>query len=112
MAIYKETIIPEVNETHKEIIESIIFEGKEMDLGKASIQVHSIGRKVDPETKDPVLVDGEFEYKGVGEIIETTLLDEAGISIDGITTEQVFSWLSKWTDYKKGEVVEGLELPE
>lgn len=108
MAIYRDTNIPAVNKKHKEIIERIIFEGKTMDFGEANIQVYSIAREVDPDTLEPIEIEGEYQYVGVPEVIKTTLAEEQNIVIDGISTMQVFAWLSKWTDYKKGENVPGL----
>lgn len=120
MAIIREENIPAEKNYWKEVVYQIAFEGTEMDMGQGVVRVTSAERLVAGSADDtPVLTpEGAMQYRRSSPTltppIQSSLAEEvgSGISIDGITPAQVFSWLSKWTDYKKGEDVPGLVLPD
>lgn len=111
MAIIKEENIPASTTYWKEVIKAISFEGRELDETQGRITILSTQRQItSAEDETPVLLDGHRVYRNNVEPITLDLATELAenVTIDGITTQQVFSFLSKWTDYKKGENVPGL----
>lgn len=113
MAIIKTEEIPAETKYYKEVISQITFQGREQDLFEGSIVIGSVKRLVqnDAPNYTPILdAEGNKQYiTGNTETFNLAVELQENISIDGLTAQQVFAWLSKWTDYKKGEVVEGME---
>lgn len=84
----------------KEVITKISFEGLELDLYSGSIVMGSIDRECD-SSGDSI---APYNYSnGKTEAFDLAQELSDNVTIDGITAQQVFAWLSKWTDYKKGE---------
>lgn len=96
MAIIKN--IPQ--QYQKEVITKISFEGLELDLYSGSIVMGSIDRECDASGDSTA----PYSYSnGKTEAFDLAQELADNVTIDGITAQQVFAWLSKWTDYKKGE---------
>lgn len=103
MAFQITETIPAEETTLKVLPTTIIFKGNELDKGRGTIDVKSIGRIVDAEGNPVLDSDEQEQYKvitGNAKDFRANIEDDLMTDFGGITGAQVLGWLGAWIDSK------------